>query len=102
MSSAIPTCSNILEHLLVSVLNAGDPDAPHRHAFATAGVASIEDLLELSKDDLKSLVWNTKGKPCWLTIGAVNTVLLIGGWFASQGTTTATVFLNLTPTALAD
>ena len=87
-TSGLPTRSNILEHLLVSVLNAGDPQAPYRRAFQTAGATSVEDVLELTKDDLKSLSWrNLSGEICHLPIGAVNTILSIGGWFANQGTT---------------
>ena len=100
--SGLPTRSNIMEHLLVSVLNAGDPQAPYRRAFQTAGATSIEDVLELTKDDLKSLSWKDQsGDICHLTIGAVNTILSIGGWFASQETTDESVFLSLTHEALA-
>ena len=56
-ASGLHRRSNVLEHLLVTVLNAGDANAPHHLAFETAGVTSVDDVLELNKDGLKYLSW---------------------------------------------
>ena len=103
MTQKVATRSNVLEHLLISVLNAGDPNASYRRAFETAGISSIEELLELSKDDWKSLSWkDSSGDIHHLPLSRVNTLLSIGGWFASQSSTDESIFLSLTPIALAD
>ena len=91
-----------MEHLLDVVLKAGDPKSIYRLAFAAAAASTVEDVLSLSKDDLKSLSWtDDSGATCRLPIGAINTILSIGGWFADQSTTDATEFLALTPESLA-
>ena len=75
------TCStDPMEHLLDVVLKAGDPKFIYRLAFAAAAASTVEDVLSLSKDDLKSLSWtDDSGATCRLPIGAINTILSIGG-----------------------
>ena len=91
-----------MEHLLDVVLKAADPKSIYRLAFNAASISTVEDVLSLSKDDLKSLSWtDDAGAVCHLPIGAVNTILSLGGWFADQPTTNATEFLALTPDSLA-
>ena len=50
-----PTRSNLLEHVLLSVLKATTPEHSTCLAFSDAGVLSIDDMLDLSKDDLKDI-----------------------------------------------
>ena len=51
------THSNPLEHVLAKVFNATNADHPYCLGFQKAGIAHIDDLLALSKDDLESISW---------------------------------------------
>ncbi len=51
------TRTDPLEHILLNVLGATDADDPYRQACAAGGVSNIDDLIDLTKDDLRSLTW---------------------------------------------
>ena len=100
------TRSDPLEHVLVSVLGAGEASHPYRLAMNAAGVHVIDDLMDLSKNDLQSIKWTNPTEdedtstPLSLTIAQVNTILSIRGWFQTQDSHDDEVFLSLTGDAL--
>ena len=99
---APPTRSNALEHVLVSVLKVGtETNSAYRMAFTEAGIETIDDLLDMDKDDLRSISWESPdGDRSILSIGNVNTLMSIGSWFRTQSDTDDAVFLSLTPAML--
>ena len=102
MLPAMPsTRSDPLELILHVVLGASEADHLLQHALFQAGVLSIDDLLALSKEDLRSIQWfDDEGEEAALSIGAINTILAIGSWFTTQDTTNDAAFLSLTPAVL--
>lgn len=95
------TRSNPLDHIL-KVLNAWDDKKhPYHFAFESAGIATIDDLLSLSKEDLKSITWtDSLNVQKSLSIASINTLLSVASWFSDQDSTEDAVFLTLTPELL--
>ena len=90
-----------LEHLLSTVYNATDPDHRMRLALSAAGCQSIVDVLDLSKEDLKSIEWLNSAKEVQkLRIVEINSLLAVSSWFATQSIKDESVFLTLTPDIL--
>ena len=90
-----------LEHLLSTVFNATDPDHRMRLALSAAGCQSIVDVLDLSKEDLKSIEWLNSAKEVQkLRIVEINSLLAVSSWFATQSIKDESVFLTLTPDIL--
>ena len=87
INMSTPTRSNPLEHVLLSVLKATTSEHPIRRAFYDAGVLSIDDMLDLSKDDLKDISWSENGFTKPLSITQVNSILAIGAWFRTEEST---------------
>ena len=90
-----------LEHLLSTVFNATDPDHRMRLALSAASCQSIVDVLDLSKEDLKSIEWLNSAKEVQkLRIVEINSLLAVSSWFATQSIKDESVFLTLTPDIL--
>ena len=97
------TRSNPLEHLFVSVLEAAPPSSSYRLAFDAAGVTTVTDVLDMTKDDWKSVTWTgTDEEVGRLSIVAINTILAVKGWFSAQGSNDESVLLSLTRSKLAE
>ena len=90
-----------LEHLLSTVFNAADPDHRMRLALSAASCQSIVDVVDLSKEDLKSIEWLNSAKEVQkLRIVEINSLLAVSSWFATQSIKDESVFLTLTPDIL--
>ena len=101
--NAPATRSNPLELLFVSVLESAPPTFAFRKAFDAAGVATVTDVISLTKEDWKSIVWKDENNDdCCLSIVAVNTILAIQNWFLSQDSSDESVLLSLTRSSLAE
>ena len=87
-----------LQYVLESVLKATEEKDPYRLALTAAGASTIDDLLELTREDLISITWQDSDtqQEGSLPIAKVNVLLSICSWFRSQPDTSDTVFLELT------
>ena len=98
-----PTRTDPLEHVLLNVLGAADAQHPLRLAMNAAAVASIDDLMDLTKPDLQSISWvDDSGNDATLGIAQVNAILSIRSWFQTQTNQDDDVFLFLTKNGLCD
>ena len=90
-----------VEHLLSTVFNATDPDHRMRLALFAASCQSIVDVLDLSKEDLKSIEWFNSAKEVQkLRIVEINSLLAMSSWFSTQSIKDESVFLTMTPDIL--
>ena len=85
-----------LQHVLQTVLEATEESDPCCRAMDAAGVETIDDLLGLTREDLKSLTWTNPPSQTSesLPIAKINILLSIRTWFQSQVDNDDTVFLS--------
>lgn len=80
-----PTPTDPLEHVLAFVLKAAGTDDPSREALRVAGVADIDDLAELTKEELLGLAWkNPDGTTQALSLSQANRIRAVASWLQHQ------------------
>ena len=90
-----PTHTDPLEHVLLNVLGAENASHPLRLAMNAAAVASIDDLMDLTKPDLQSISWVDNDRiQVTLGIAQVNAILSIRSWFQTQTEQDDAVFFD--------
>ena len=92
-----------LEHVLLNVLGADNANHPFHLAMNAAAVASINNLMNLTKPDLQSITWvDDSGDDATLGITQINAILSLCSWFQTQTDQDNEVFLTLTKDGLCD
>ena len=86
---------------VLEALEATDDDSNIRHAFEQNGISTVEDVLDLPKQDLRALTFTTnetvddevvESEPKTLKLVEANRILLVRQWFQAQDDASDSVF----------